>query len=516
MNVTKILSAPLLSGSDRLRAPITLCEDGWILNHRLILAICSNFGGPQCIFRGGVDTTMTLIWYESPQLGSGVASTLFCSTYQAISLYTTGAISCRRGFLAWFSARSGPANRFISAFARLNGCESWMPLIPSDFDTLFRGYPAKFMSKALLWKPTLCSLSIIACSTFERKAKSSYPPLTITGDWNSSWQDLGRMWHSVLAFNGYFRKVRWPLLQRLHHSGDIRVKVYVRIILGHPVVVILIARTAVPCPVQSIGAVTASVPCSARPRRRRQFCCADALGGFPTPAASGPAAAGSAEPLGECTGRSGAGHPRPEAAPPAPARSAASPACRSACPTRKGGSSPLWRAAASSLPSPCCTPSPPCEREVNCHSGRSHKLPTILAFRQLRTQLHTYMSIRNTEYSLLPSVTVGLLLTVAVVDIEVDNGHPFAGREHRWPARKNDSGNMSWTKQRQIILDRFWKSIYCETVVSWKLQKLKWLTYWNYLICTFAIQFTFANAWRHARWSSRMLCCEQYLFLLTL
>ena len=187
MNVTKNLSGPLLSCFDRLRGPIALCEDGWILNYRLILSICSNFGGPQCIFRGGVDTTMTWLWYESSQLGSGFACTLLCSTYQAISL----APPCRWSFLAWFSARSGQANRFISAFARLNSCESLMPLISSGFDTLFRGYPANFMSIALLWKPTLCSLSIIACSTFERKAKSSYPPLIINGDWNSSWPVLG-------------------------------------------------------------------------------------------------------------------------------------------------------------------------------------------------------------------------------------------------------------------------------------------------------------------------------------
>ena len=44
--------------------------------------------------------------------------------------------SCRRGFLAWFSARSGSADRFISAFARLNSWESLMPLISSGFDTV--------------------------------------------------------------------------------------------------------------------------------------------------------------------------------------------------------------------------------------------------------------------------------------------------------------------------------------------------------------------------------------------
>ena len=42
------------------------------------------------------------------------------------------------------------------------------------------------------------------------------------------------MQHSSITLEVYFRKLWKLLLQRLHHSNDIRVKTYVRIILGHP------------------------------------------------------------------------------------------------------------------------------------------------------------------------------------------------------------------------------------------------------------------------------------------
>ena len=44
------------------------------------------------------------------------------------------------------------------------------------------------------------------------------------------------MRHSSITLEVYFRKVWKLLLRRLHHSDDIRVKSYVRIILGHPIV----------------------------------------------------------------------------------------------------------------------------------------------------------------------------------------------------------------------------------------------------------------------------------------
>ena len=44
------------------------------------------------------------------------------------------------------------------------------------------------------------------------------------------------MQHSSTTLEVYFRKVWKLLLLRLHHSDDIRVKSYVRIILGHPIV----------------------------------------------------------------------------------------------------------------------------------------------------------------------------------------------------------------------------------------------------------------------------------------
>ena len=43
------------------------------------------------------------------------------------------------------------------------------------------------------------------------------------------------MQHSSITLEVYFRKVRKLLLRRLHHSDDIRVKSYVRIIMGHPI-----------------------------------------------------------------------------------------------------------------------------------------------------------------------------------------------------------------------------------------------------------------------------------------
>ena len=43
------------------------------------------------------------------------------------------------------------------------------------------------------------------------------------------------MQHSSITLEVYFRKVWKLLLRRLHHSDDIRVKSYVRIILGHPI-----------------------------------------------------------------------------------------------------------------------------------------------------------------------------------------------------------------------------------------------------------------------------------------
>ena len=43
------------------------------------------------------------------------------------------------------------------------------------------------------------------------------------------------MQHSSINLEVYFRKVWKLLLRRLHHSDDIRVKSYVRIILGHPI-----------------------------------------------------------------------------------------------------------------------------------------------------------------------------------------------------------------------------------------------------------------------------------------
>ena len=43
------------------------------------------------------------------------------------------------------------------------------------------------------------------------------------------------MQHSPITLEVYFRKVWKPLLQRLYHSDDIRVKSYLRIILGHPI-----------------------------------------------------------------------------------------------------------------------------------------------------------------------------------------------------------------------------------------------------------------------------------------
>ena len=45
------------------------------------------------------------------------------------------------------------------------------------------------------------------------------------------------MQHSSITLEVYFRKVWKLLLRRLHHSDDIRVKSYVRIILGHPICV---------------------------------------------------------------------------------------------------------------------------------------------------------------------------------------------------------------------------------------------------------------------------------------
>ena len=43
------------------------------------------------------------------------------------------------------------------------------------------------------------------------------------------------MQHSSITLEVYLRKVWKLLLRRLHHSDDIRVKSYVRIILGHPI-----------------------------------------------------------------------------------------------------------------------------------------------------------------------------------------------------------------------------------------------------------------------------------------
>ena len=43
------------------------------------------------------------------------------------------------------------------------------------------------------------------------------------------------MQHSSITLEVYLRKVWKLLLPRLHHSDDIRVKSYVRIILGHPI-----------------------------------------------------------------------------------------------------------------------------------------------------------------------------------------------------------------------------------------------------------------------------------------
>ena len=43
------------------------------------------------------------------------------------------------------------------------------------------------------------------------------------------------MQHSSITLEVHFRTVWKLLLQRLHHSGDIRAKTYVRIILGHPI-----------------------------------------------------------------------------------------------------------------------------------------------------------------------------------------------------------------------------------------------------------------------------------------
>ena len=45
------------------------------------------------------------------------------------------------------------------------------------------------------------------------------------------------MQHSSITLEVYFRKVWKLLLPRLHHSDDIHVKSYVRIILGHPILI---------------------------------------------------------------------------------------------------------------------------------------------------------------------------------------------------------------------------------------------------------------------------------------
>ena len=43
------------------------------------------------------------------------------------------------------------------------------------------------------------------------------------------------MQHSSITLEVYYRKVWKLLLRQLRHSDDIRVKSYVRIILGHPI-----------------------------------------------------------------------------------------------------------------------------------------------------------------------------------------------------------------------------------------------------------------------------------------
>ena len=108
-------------------------------------------------------------------------------------------------------------------------------LIFSGFRALFRGCPANVMSAAMLWKARLCFLSIVVRITFEHKTKSCQPNANLTGDGTRSRPDLGTMQYSSMTLKVYFRKVWKLLLQRLHHSNDIRVKTYFRIILGHPI-----------------------------------------------------------------------------------------------------------------------------------------------------------------------------------------------------------------------------------------------------------------------------------------
>ena len=93
-------------------------------------------------------------------------------------------------------------------------------------------------SIALLWNRGMRPLSIISCLVLEHKGKSRSSALTGNSDWTGSWGDLGGVWHLALPFDEYFRKFWYPHLQWFQRSTDNCGKIHVRIILGHPIVVI--------------------------------------------------------------------------------------------------------------------------------------------------------------------------------------------------------------------------------------------------------------------------------------
>ena len=95
------------------------------------------------------------------------------------------------------------------------------------------------MSIALLWNRGLRPLSIIACLILGHKRKSSSSVPTGNSDWTESWGDFWSVWHLALPFDEYFiTKLWYPHFQRFRRSSDNCGKIHVRIILGHPIVLL--------------------------------------------------------------------------------------------------------------------------------------------------------------------------------------------------------------------------------------------------------------------------------------